>query len=263
MRDYPQVEVTSNPNSDYTTIVAGGLGNDGIAIGRAMRHILLPIGSIVAVRYAETNIDSTKLHGIIDLAINQHGLGGNRLGAYLNSAAGLIMAAPIRQLGKKLETLVLDASPSSVQDVKGLEGFAIKAHTDVLRHSRAFSWLSRLVANHQMPPPTDKEPETPYALSAAHRSAIVNADTITTGAEAAFIRNHPVTPGSMLGIAKRTVYMHSRGNDPLIDTNSAFAGWSLACGGADLVTDPYRPIISHAAGPTYPRGVGAVLLGNL
>ena len=170
LRDKPQVEITLNPESNRTIIVAGGLNNDGIAVGRCMRHALLPLGSIISVRYAETNVSAAPLRGILGLAIKAHGMENNMFDAYLNSEAGLIMAEPLKDLhasGTRFGTMVLDSCPASDHDVKGFEGALVRDHGDLARYSRVVDFISRIVAGNQMPPATDKEAATPLNYAQA------------------------------------------------------------------------------------------------
>jgi hypothetical protein len=263
MRDYPEVEVARNPHSQRTTIIVGGEGNDGIAIARAMSPYLLPIGSVLGVRYAQTNVAAKPLAAAINTALNRSGLQANRIDAYLNSAAGPIMAEPLRQLARarQLGTVVLDGSPHNAGDIRGFLGGLIQDHADVLEHSRAITLLSHIFSNSTQPPARDKAPGVPLRYAEANRRAIVNADAITLGTEAAAIRNG-VPAGALYNLAQEFVYLHGQGDDPLINNARALAGWRLACGAVREITDPYRPPASHAAGDTYPLAVAQVLLGQ-
>ena len=257
----PEVEVHRNPKVARTILVAGGLANNGIDMGRAMRGALSPLGSILAVRYAETNLRSDLLHGAITDALDAHGLADQPIDTYCNSAAGIFLAQTVRWLaadGRRFGTMVLDCCPANVHDIEGIQGLAVRGRLDILRYSRAFNVFMQFASNHVLPPPSDRDPDVPESLAAAHRRAIVRTDSITSGMEAAYMRAHPVLPGSLAGIAERTVFMHAP-QDPLVNFRTAVPAWRRACGSLEEVVDPARPAFSHAAGPTHPRGVAAVL----
>ena len=262
MRQLPEVEVTVNPESDRAILIAGGLGNDGIAVGRAMRHQLLPLGSLVAIRYAQTNLDPRQLYAATNRAIEQHDLGGHTFDVYLNSAGGVIMGKPVERLSQELamNSIVLDGSPASGRDVQGIQGQAVRWGIDRVSSSRLINTVGRLVAERQMPPATDKEPATPLEFAEAHRAAIVSTDSITTGVAAGHLRKHPVLPGSLENVAARTILFMSSETDPLVNPKTAHAGWCAAFGrDVEYVVDPHRPAFSHAAGPTYSLGVRMAL----
>jgi hypothetical protein len=265
MSDQPSIEAQINPDSDRTILVAGGMGNDGIAVARSLgNNYLLNIGSILGIRYAQRNIGTKQLVDQVDRTIDEYGLRDNRFDVYLGSAAGVIMAEPLRELSKRIHlgTVILDGCPHSKDDVSRPFRDLLSAHLDVIKHSRIFNYLTHIASNIQMPPATDKAADIPLECAEANRTAIITADSITLGIQAAAIRRS-VMPGLLMNTADEFVYVHSQGNDPLVDNTKAITGWGLIAQPLREVEDPYRSVNSHASGPGYPRGLVEILQGNL
>lgn len=267
MSHEPETETFINPDSNRTIIVAGGMANDGIALARKITpNYLSSLGSVIGVRYAETNIEAEPLVAAIEEAIKTNGLEGNRFDAYLNSAGGIFMAEPLRRLAelqRHIGKVVMDSSPHDAGDVRWPLGKLIDVRFDLLKHSRTMAYFARLASNQVIPPAGVKDTGIPLEHAEDDRDAIVNADTIVIGVQAAKIRQG--VPDGLLydGVADEFVYLRCMGRDTLVKVDRATRGWGQSVRPLTTVVDPYRPADSHAIGGSYPRGLAEVLRGTL
>jgi hypothetical protein len=261
----PATEVIENPQAGRTVIIAGGLANDGIAMGRAMKFDLASESNMLSVRYAATNVRPELLSKAIEESLRRSNLLGQRLDVYLGSAAGIILAEPLRLLRRRIGqfgTIVLDCAPCDKHDIKGLQGAAVRGRLDFVKYSRALNTAMRRSADAVMPPITDRAANIPAAAALAHREAIVRADSITSGVQAEALRKADIGKLALAGVAEKVVYLQAL-EDPLIHIRRASEGWRRVYGDLRDVIDPYRPSPSHAVGPLYPRGVAEVLTDKL
>jgi hypothetical protein len=272
--EYVALELTTEPETDVisfnratgrTVLVAGGIVNNGRVLGEMMQPYLGDVGTVVAMSYAETNVDSGKLTESVEKTIDENDLGDDEIDVYLNSAAGIFMSPTIKEMarrGKHIGTIVLDSAPYDARDIKDPLGFLIRTGVYRLGYSRIINYMVRFGSNLIQDPATDKDPKVPLALSEEYRSTQVDADTITYMNQAAAIERG--APQNIFrGVGQRIVYAHSL-NDPIIKNAQAYTRWQENAdpGAVTNFTSLAIPANSHAAGATHPSIVQQILLSQ-
>lgn len=267
MTHAPRVEFwPAHIRSDRTTVVAGGMGNDGITLAQKLgENYLLNIGSVLGVRYAEATVKASPIIDQLDAAIAACGLQHDTFDIYLNSAGGTLMAEAVHALAlrRKIGKVIFDSSPHNAGDIRRPLRTLLEIHFDVLKHSRAMAYLARIAADQIQPPADSMEADIPLALAERGRQHIVKTDTIQFGLQAASIRRS-IPRGYLYGLAEEYIYLRGPGEDPIVNNErAAQVSWPQSVDPLRVVIDDHRPADSHAVGGSYPRGLVKVLRGEL
>lgn len=257
----PEATVYPNPDKQRAILTFDGFGGNSRYMTEAMLYRLHSMGTIVAVNYAETNMEPGPREEVIYNTLDSHGLLGSPLGFYLRSSAGIFNAKILRSLkerGLNIDTVAFDGSPSSEEDIPEPQRSWLKLHP--LRYSRAVNGLSTFFTDDMLPPASRHAQSSSSEAIEAYYNALLRVDSITLGEQAKDILNPQLEPGLLAGVARKLVFLEPPGGDPFINTPRAIEGWSQICGEeVSVVVDGWRRSYpnSHAAGPLYPTGVAS------
>lgn len=262
----PKVHVWPQPESRATLIAAPGTSNSGYHMGRLLSYALGNRATVVAVEYAETNVDPTLITaGVKEALSNIDPKQRQKTGHYWLSSGGVIMTPVAHALGEQTDLALLDSAPLTKSDLRGRNGVFARI-PEFMSRSRLLDLVFMLGKDLSIPPAAqDKADWIPAELAESHRHFTVHADLMTSAAEVeALSRN--ILPNTLAGFAAAAYFMtcppgaghpeRTAGVDPLVITELAHPGWNAVFGGGlELYADPHRAPDSHGIGPIYPGGI--------
>lgn len=240
---------------EQTTILLPGCRSDGRVIADMLRPKFSEMGDVAAVTYPEKgfSIDSVRNN----LLEARHATGNKPVSLYAISMGGLVLSRLFadeefsEEFGK-IETVVLDSSPSGVDDIRKSARFAME-----ITKNRAISdsWLATKIASEAMVRRSGKYVDHEDCVSdeqvLRHFETTAKTPLYVAREQGEFIKKTQLAPGSLEGMAKNAYYVRSH-YDSVVDTEHALSSYNEAFG-YDIqdVVDEARPYGSHAAGPEY------------
>jgi len=240
---------------DQTTILLPGCRSDGRVIADMLKPKFSEMGDVAAVTYPEKgfSIDSVRSN----LLEARRATGNKPVSLYAISMGGLVLGRLFadeefsEEFGK-IETVVLDSSPSGVDDIRKSARFAME-----ITKSRAISdsWLATKIATEAMVRRSGKCVDHEDCVSdeqvLRHFETTAKTPLYVAREQGEFIKKTQLAPGSLEGMAKNAFYVRSH-YDSVVDTEHALSSYNEAFG-YDIqdVVDEARPYGSHAAGPEY------------
>ncbi len=263
MTSSPEAKVYLNPDSDQTIITMGGWANDGIALGDQLAPVFGQYASVIAIRYAETEIDPVALHDVIFGTMEEHGL--HNPSFYLNSGAGLYGAYAIhRHAGDpasqakfgRTRVVELHDSPSSEHDMVLASRVEMLSRADlVAKYSRLLNLALKVTLNVVLPGAEYRDPSLVSAEGAGNQhAAMKRTDLITAVTEIEAIRSINLPPGYLKGAADHFVCIHpASADEQLVVPELSVAGWRRICGEVRDVLDTNAPAGPSHATSTFPR----------
>ncbi len=272
MNHHPEADVYLNPDSDQTIIIGGGWANDGRVLGEMLAPVLGDFANIIAIKYADDNVDSTELHNLVFSTMRENGL--RNPSWYLNSSAGLFLAGSMalhahdpasQQEFGPTQIAVFHDSPHSEADLNNQGWFFANTRADaLLKRSRVFNWLFGLGMRATLRGADFRDPAyVSYADAQAMKDGMAAADSITASAQMAGMRDINLPDGYLHGAARRFFFVHSEGeSNDTNDSASALRGWRGTCGEVEEIIDPYAPANKHAPS-TYPHILRTIFYTNL
>lgn len=264
----PAAHVWPNTQSNNVLIAAPGAGNSGEAVGRLLQHAVGDKATIIGVDYAENNVDPKPITRVVKDALNKLDVpqpSKMRIWHYWLSVGGVIMAPVVHELGEQADLAMLDSTPLTTSDLRGINGVAARMPSEVAY----FSWLDWMFRQNKdnsiRDAAQDKAEGVPADLAIAHRNFTVNASLARTAPEVNALNRH-ILPNALAGFATHAYFMTCPagpgeqqklpGIDPLVITETAYPGWNGVLGGnLVLYIDPHRASQSHGIGPIYPGGI--------
>ncbi|MDN5819626.1 MAG: hypothetical protein L0H38_02630 [bacterium] len=256
-RNYTPASVrTDLHEGDHTTYTLPGCRTDGEVVGDMLEPQLAKLGNTHNLSYGEgkIEIDSVKQH----LLEARQADNGERASVIAMSMGGLVVAEAFRdpEFAEKfgpIDSLILDSSPSGIEDIKPSSRRAIRA-ASTLRSSysvsKISSWamLQRAIRNGE----ASHDEHVTDEQTMQHLKTTANVSLNTVHNQAKFIEASTVPERSLEHLDINRIYYISSENDPVVQTEQSVKAYEAAFGRKIIhIIDSSRPEKSHAVIPEY------------
>ncbi|HET8884546.1 MAG TPA: hypothetical protein VFM68_03680 [Candidatus Saccharimonadales bacterium] len=256
--------ITETNDRERSIYTLPGCRTDGRLVAEMLQPQFQAIGDTTFVAYPQKgfSLDSIK-DGLLTAREKEK---DKPASIYAISMGGLVLNALLadpefRDNFGKLDTIVLDSSPSGIKDVRRSSRFALE-YAAMFRDS----WTMTQLAKHIMERRSTKSLEHEEHISdeQLRRYTVSSARTPLhlTRSQGDFIRKSHLEPDSLKGVADNKYFLHSA-YDSVVNTDNAFIQYDQAFGGGLIdVVDESRPHGSHAAGFGFQRKIVDLLQSN-